>query len=296
MKKGIHILTYSLATLLTVVLFSHCEPEPFTPDYPSVSLSTETGYIYQDTILERGEEFRILITAAPGTYDLNLLAINENDSTKLSQDRIISGIDINPTELNENDAMGFTREITLLTQMEGDVKYTIYVEDSEGYTEGVEFRITDIYFGLDTVASELQVYNFTGNPSESAIDLYNARIVDAQDPEADIQDLGINTSLPDETNWYQQIRPKNDCILLKPKDTLDYEQINTKEALIAAAELASVVPLSSKLSAGDMYFAKTPSIEGDTMDYFLLRVNEISIVPFNDEDYYIFSLKQAKYR
>ena len=289
MKKTIYFILFALVASGT--LFIACEPEPVEIEDPAIELAPETGFIYKDTVLQRGQIFQVKVTATPGTNDLKLLQINEND-TKIPLDRIISGVNANPALTLNADAQGFTKVIELQAQADGLSKYTFFVEDEGGYTNGVSFTVTDVFFGLDTVASDLKVFNFSGT-NFGSIDLHIPKVVSSSDPTGDIQDEGINLALPSATNWLQQIRPKNGAELFQPAEGLTYEEINTKEKLKAAVEAGTKVIRSKTLNVGDIYLAKTPSLEGATMDYFLLKVDNIVITPNNNDDFYLFSLKQA---
>lgn len=298
MKKLSKLLSYSLAAILTVGLFTACEPDPADIENPSISLSQADGYIYQDTILGKGEIFTVKLTATPGTNDLNLLTINEND-TKLSLDRIISGINSNPALSLGADATGFTKDIEIMAQESGSSKYSFHIEDTEGNQESVEFIVTDVLTGLDSIAGDLKVYNIDG-PLNGSIDLSIPAVVPRYtpgtnifNPDVDIQDLGINLNLPLESNWIQKIRSMNVCELYKPAEGLVYEAIIWKEDLKTAVEAGELISQSDKLEQGDIYLAKSPSTVGETMDYFMIRVDEIYVEKTNNEDYYIFTVKQA---
>ena len=282
---------YLMLFILSGSLFMACEPDPVNVEDPQISLSTEAGYIYKDTTLQRGEIFKVKVTAAAGTNNLKLMQINEND-VKMALDRIISGLNSNPALTLNADAQGFTKEIEIQAQADGLSKYTFYVEDEGGYTNGASFVVTDVYSGLDTVASGLKVYNFSG-PLDGSIDLQVPKVVPSSDPKGDIQDEGINLNLPAATNWLQQIRPKNGAKLYKPAEGLAYDAIDSKEKLKAAVEAGTEVIRSQALKIGDIYLAKTASLQGTTMDYFLLRVDNIVIEADNNNDYYLFTLKQA---
>jgi hypothetical protein len=291
MTKNSKSFKFTLLLLLAIGLFTACEPDPVDIENPSISLSSEPGYIYQDTTMQKGEVFKVKVTAMPGTYDLKLLAINEND-TKLALDRIVSGLNANPSLTLDTDAQGFTKEIEIMAQTDGNSKYTIYVEDNEGYTEGVEFLVSDVYTGIDGEFDSLVVYNIDG-PLNGSIDLHAPAIVPKADPTGDIQDEGINLNLPLESNWLQQIRPKNGAELFRPAEGLTFEGVTSKEALKAAVEAGTQVLRSTALEPGDVYLAKTASLQGTTFDYFILLVNEVVVVKDSNLDYYVFSLKQA---
>jgi hypothetical protein len=260
-------------------------------DPPTITLSQEDGYVFQDTSLEKGSIFKIKVTATPGTYDLYTLGINLNNE-KLSLDSIEAGINGNPSLLLGDDVTGFTKEIEIRTQNEANSKYTVVIEDTEGYTDGVDFFITEVFTSFDTIASDLKVYNFSG-PLNGSIDLQVPEVVSSSDPDGDIQDVGIDINLPLETNWLQRIRPKNDCQLFQPAEGLTFDAVTSKEELKAAVEAGTERIESNTLSEGDIYLAKTPSLEGNTSDYFLLRVDEIFVEKTNNQDYYVFTLKSA---
>jgi len=290
MKKG-QILLFVISMILIVGMFSACEPEPVDIESPSISLVAADGYISKDTILQKGQEFKVKVIATAGTNDIKLLAINEND-VKISLDRIISGVNANPALVLGADAQGFEKEIGIMAQEEGLSKYTIYVEDVDGYTNGVSFTVTEVFNSLDNEVGDLKVYNFSG-PNFGSLDLQVPEVVSSSDPNGDIQDLGIDTNLPVATNWLKKIKAKNGAELFEPAEGLIYDDVNSKESLKAAVEAGTMKLVSDVLTVGSLYLVKTPSLEGTTSDYFLLRVDDIVVTSDNNQDYYLFTLKQA---
>jgi hypothetical protein len=284
-------LIFAWFSILLLATFSACEPEVVEDIGPSVSLSSDPGFIYKDTSLVKSDTFKLRVLATPGSNDLKLLQVNENDS-KIVLDRLISGIDENPQQVIDADVDGFTWDIEIQAQAEGTAKYTVFVEDESGLTNGVIFYVNDVYTPLDGEAGGLKVYNFARQNNVS-LDLHKPKVVSSNDPGGDLQDLGIDPDLPETSNWIQKIRPKNGAKLFLPAEDIDFDAINSKEALLAAFDGSTQLLVSEVLETGNVYLASTPSEEGITTDYFVLRVDNIVITPDNNEDFYEFSLKQA---
>jgi len=289
--KNTKIFLYAFGLFLVTGLFMACEPDPVNIENPFINLVQESGFIYKDTTLEKGQVFKVKVNATPGTYNLKLIGINENDAP-IALDRIISGLDANPSLTLGADATGFQKEIEIQAQTEGISKYTFYVEDEQGYTNATDVAVTDVYTSLDNEQGGLKVYNFSGT-NFGSLDLHVPAVVSSSAPEGDLQDAGININLPAVSNWIQKVSPKNGCELYVKAEGLVYEDIDTKEKLKVAVEAGTKVIISAVLKIGDVYLAKTPSLLGDTFDYFLLRVDNIVITADNNQDYYEFTLKQA---
>lgn len=285
------IVFYFLSIALIAGIFTACEPEPVDIVDPEITLVKEAGFVYGDSILNVGQSFKIKVTVTKGTNDVKLIGIKEND-VQLPLDRITDGISSNPALALGTDVGGFTKEITLIAQTTGQSEYTIYVEDTEGYTDAVKFKISEVVNDFEGTHGNLQVFNFSG-PNFGTLDLHGAVAVAQSNTAGDIRDGGIDIGLPVAQNWKQIIFPVNGARLYKSSAAVDFNAINTKAKLKAAIEAASNITASSKLQKGDVYFATTPSLTGSTTDYFMLKIDDIVLTADDNKDYYMFSLKQA---
>ncbi len=282
---------YFLSLFFIAGLFTACEPEPVDIISPEISLVKDAGFVYGDTTLNVGQTFKLKFLVTVGTNDIKLFGIKENDVI-LPLDRIIDGMNANPALALGTGITSFTREITLTAQLSGASEYTIYVEDIEGYTNAVKFKITEVVNDFEGTHANLQVFNFSG-PNFGTLDLHAAVAVVQNNTAGDIRDGGIDINLPVPQNWKQIIFPVNGARLYKSTAVVDFNTINTKAKLKAAIEASSNITASQKLQKGDIYFATTPSLTGSTTDYFMLKVDDIIITSDDNTDYYMFSLKQA---
>lgn len=282
---------YFLSLSIIAGLFTACEPEPVDIISPEISLVKDAGFVYGDTTLNVGQTFKLKFLVTVGTNDIKLFGIKENDVI-LPLDRIIDGMNANPALALGTGITSFTREITLTAQLSGASEYTIYVEDIEGYTNAVKFKITEVVNDFEGTHANLQVFNFSG-PNFGTLDLHAAVAVAQNNTAGDIRDGGIDINLPVPQNWKQIIFPVNGARLYKSTAAVDFNTINTKAKLKAAIEASSNITASQKLQKGDIYFATTPSLTGSTTDYFMLKVDDIIITSDDNTDYYMFSLKQA---
>ncbi|HAQ39133.1 MAG TPA: hypothetical protein PLU49_03390 [Saprospiraceae bacterium] len=289
MKRSFYY--YFLSLFIIAGLFTACEPEPVEVISPEITLVKEAGFVYGDSILEVGQAFKVKVNVTKGTNDIKLIGIKENN-VQLPLDRILEGMSANPALVFGTEIAGFTKEINLYAQQNGESEYTFYVEDIEGYTNAVKVKITEVVNDFEGVYDNLQVYNFSG-PNFGTLDLHAAAAVGQNDTSGDIRDGGIDIGLPVPQNWKQIIFPVNGARLYKSSTAVDFNTINTKAKLKAAIESASNITASQKLQKGDIYFATTPSLTGSTTDFFMLKVDDIVLTEEDNKDFYLFSMKKA---
>ena len=284
-KKSILIMGF----FLLIVIYA-CEPVPVDIEGPEISFTAEDGYLYKDTLWEKGKSFKVKINVTAGANDLDIFQVNEND-TLLPVERIISGLNINPDTLSEADKQAFTKELEIEIHEEGYGEYTFFIQDAAGFTNGVYFAVNDLFEPLDGTFEGIRLENFEKN--KEGLDLHTLELLPATDPSADITDIGINDDLPDNQNWWQKINGINDAQIFLPEEDVSFDEIDTKEQMLVVAENATELALSPILHVGDLVLVKTASLTGETSDYFLIMVETIVVTPNNNEDYYEFSLKQA---
>lgn len=136
------------------MLFTSCEDDlglglpgdsTSTDVSPSLSTSTESGFVVGSTVVSPSETFSIKFTAVEGTYPLNTVTVLEEgvpvDLSRLSYDG--ASADANPKLLFGADKNSLTMEIDIAAHADAGTKtYSVEIKDEEGATEFLNYEIT----------------------------------------------------------------------------------------------------------------------------------------------------------
>lgn len=259
-------------------------------------------------------EITVTVEATKGTAKLKAVTILE-DGTKLdagSRNLTINGQTANATQLvsaiSSSDVDGFTWDIKFLSQSTyAEETYTISVEDENGKTDEVTFKVTV----LEPIEMSLTgvLWNQAGPAGHGGVDLDDGSSTGTKhsnsgDPaiddsylRAELRDMGIDSLSTDPaTEWRQQVGPINGVevrqLNLSTHTDFDYDKITTKEGISGAFDDADALnhtvnnsgwPTSFKVSApvsdGDIFVVK----KGSERTY-LVRVDKVIIANTNPDD------------
>lgn len=130
-------LSFSLAAIFSMLLFSSCGDEPIVQMDPSITTTTGAN----DTIKAVANQFATInINGFKGSAELNGIEIRENDQ-KVSFDRIRfkgTAVAANPILILTNDRQGFSGEIRMRTlYADTTTKITIILSDNDGKTVSI---------------------------------------------------------------------------------------------------------------------------------------------------------------
>lgn len=133
------LLKFSMLSILAIIGFTSCEEDlggggggGGTTNGPSTSLLTETGFVSFDATVMPGESFSVRLEADQGDSPLSVLTISEGGTTvdlsRISIDGVAASS--NPIVLFNSDKVGFTKDITIVSQSgESASSYTFRVAD-----------------------------------------------------------------------------------------------------------------------------------------------------------------------
>ena len=198
----------------------------------------------------------------------------------------------NPQDVPEADKQGFSADVILRVHANaGETKtYTFEVKDEAGNSATQDVTITT-GTNLSGEFTAVVLNNAAGPNPDGGLDLYNGIAVSVNSDQAQIVDQGIDISLPNASNWLQQVAPSNGAQLALPDpnapETFSYENVNSREGIVAAFESGTIVSESNELAEGDLLIVKNDN------DYFLLEVTEITVTTNNNLDSYTFNVKQS---
>lgn len=241
-----------------------------------------------------GALVRVKVDATKGTFDLATIAVYENDvlmdpSEVYFDDGMLQAFASNPVAAPGVDNFQTTLAITMSDSGETAV-YAIEVADAQGFTGQATINVT-LNPGLDTTYTGVLVYNKDGQEF-GGLNLYTGASVPFNSPEAQLRDLGIDINLPLADNWLQQIIPVNDAVLKVPganqPEGFSFENITTRDALVAAFDAGTEIAQSEKVQVGDIFLVRKDD------DYFILQVTEVTVTASDNNDYYEFSIKKSE--
>ncbi len=236
----------------------------------------------------------IKIDAIPGAANLRDIAVFE-DGVPIDPTRLrLHGVefDNNPMTLTGDDVNGLDNaEITIRVADAGAPTYRIEVTDEDDVTASAEVFInigTELDPGAEVTA--ILFYNNDG-PNQGGVDLEDGTSISSLNADADIIDAGIDTDLPVADNWLKQIQPANGATLRLPDsaqaELFDYDNINTREAVIAAYDSGIAASITDALTIGDVFMVKQAN------DHFIIVVREINTTDNDNLDNYVIDIKRV---
>lgn len=295
--KNLKVLFFVASLALFAILTGCKEDPPPAPVGPTLSLSTDAGFVSDTATVEIDAIFKIKLTAVTGDSNLNRITIKENGTVITDFDRItLDGFTAgsNPSPIGQGAEEGFTWEITIKAPSDPDLTntYTFEVLDNAGLSDEVSVDITT--FDPGTPVSEMTMVlllNQGGPAGTGGLDLHTGTSTGSKDSTADIRDNGIDLAKPLAENWIQKISPvdtaiNNTVVLAVPDASFDYNSITTKEEIMEAFNVATPITVSDVVQNGDQFLVFSDGT------YFAIIVTDVIITEMNNADYYEFSVKQ----
>lgn len=212
---------------------------------PTAVLEDDPGFVFADqTLTTLNTTFDVKLTLDDnGTNDIETLRIFE-DGLLLDA----ANIDLfnemfdatNPLPLVGDERMGVTFEIriTPTSTSAGTRTYTFEVEDDRGATGSVSINITFEGTSLDSTLMGI-LFNQAADDGFGGLDLDNGVGTGSEDPDAEIQDEGIDTDIVVANNWRRQISAANNAILREVNtatlpDGFSFATVTTQEQIVDA--------------------------------------------------------------
>ncbi len=235
------------------------------------------------------------VTATPGGANLSTIAVFEDgelvDPTRLELDGV--DFDVNPYSLVGDDQAGFDMASVLIRFLDaGTTNITFEVEDVNGETASTEVSVEVEAPG--TPVTNTYTASLLSNADGPAnvlggLNLYTGENVSVNSDFAYIIDLGLDLTTGE---WRQQIQGNNGTELRSANpnspELFNFENINSREAIIGAYDSAIIGNTSGVVSEGDVFLANRGG------DYFIMTVTDITVTPNNNEDRYLFNIKTSE--
>jgi hypothetical protein len=283
---GILMLSFTLTSCLT-------DQNP-----PIVSLLSGTDVLTSSGKIEPSSNFKVQVKGIKGDVNMKTLTIFEN-GTKLALERIVDGLNANPALLSGTDVESFTKTVTIKAQTTGVSDYLFVVEDENLLKDTVMITLTGST-AFNVNVANLKVYNADAPTGYfGSVDLQKGEAVASKDnPDGDIQDLGVVNVLTDGT-WQKKIKPENGTELVIPVSSVTYDGIDDLEKLLVAYN-AGTKATETSVTVGKVFLFKSPSKTSGKYDYFIMNTLQVNETPplgsgGDNLDNYIFALKGKKY-
>ncbi|MEM8583766.1 MAG: hypothetical protein AAGF87_05825 [Bacteroidota bacterium] len=262
---------------------------------PTAVLEDDPGFVFADQTL----------TTLNSTFDVKLTlddnGTNDIDTLRIFEDGLLldaANIDFfnetfdatNPLPLVESEGMGVTFEIriTPTSTSAGTRTYTFEVEDDRGATGSVSINITFEGTSLDSTLMGI-LFNQAGDDGFGGLDLDNGVGMGSEDPDAEIQDEGIDTDIVVANNWRRQISAANNAILREVNtaalpDGFSFATVTTQEQIVGAYD-------SGDTPDGDDTFCNC------TDEVFNEEVSDVSVgdlfAVFRNDRYYLIEIVEV---
>lgn len=269
-----------------VALFTACDTTPPAPVGPSLVVTgPASDTVFTDSV------FLLTVSATAGDAELSSISITENgtaiDASRITLDGFTAGS--NPSPVVSTSSVTYEVGITAGSVDGETATYAVVITDVDGETASESVDIYTENAGTPvTERTMILLLNQAGPAGQGGLDLEsgNQTGTQASDTDADIRDMGIDTNLPLDQNWLQQIATINGSELKVPAAGLVYEDILTSEQILAAFNDGQAFTESSKVAVGDVFLAKTSED-----NYFILKTVNITVTPSDNSDSYEFSVK-----
>lgn len=306
---------FATAFLLSGVLFmSSCaEDDTTTPGgggsdtTPTVAISNVSA-----TTVDGGSTISFTVTAAKGTNDLNSFTVTE-DGAVMGTDRYSiteytdNSITLsNPQPLSGNDISNFVYNVNITVPEENadptlaaDYVYEVTVADSKTGTDSDFVTVTVNATAIPATPLTNTLFgillNQAGPMGTGGLVLGSGEGVASAD--GDIRDMGIDTDLPNATNWRQRIGPSNGSIMkfvntASLPEGFSFANTDNVEVIIEAFDTGSELtgevnglPATDIVEVDDMFVVLQNGV------YYLLSIASIDPTSTDNNDSYTIDIK-----
>lgn len=235
------------------------------------------------------------ITAERGSSDLLSMEVTESGTLVPSNLLSFGGqaAAANPFGLGSGFAGGFTdAELCVLPEFFGLNDYTVVLKDEEGLSSELNLKVN-----VGTTPTTLMnnvLFNQAGPAGTGGLDLDNGMGVGSIDASAEIRDLGIDQSLPNDQNWIQRIAGANLAEVRQLiagaggfPDGAGFDDILYKESI--SDFFNGAAPLTSNttglIQVGDMF-----AVENNGT-YYAFIIREVNVTANDNGDNYVLDIK-----
>lgn len=285
--------TYPILFLGMVALLSitSCKKDdPIIHVNPGINFASGTGLISSDVSVPIYTPIKINLTAVKGSNPLKYIKVNVDGIQLPPLTFLVNGVGApaNPALLIGQDKEGITNAYEFLTSTEPDtVLYEFTIADDNDSIVVNSIKVIFTATPATERAKGLIVYNYTG-PRQAGLDLFNAKVVSGNDPNATIRDYGVVDPMSNGT-WVKKFTPRNGSIIKDPPAGLSYSEITYVEDIIFLFDNGTndIGTTDTKvLAKGDFFVVKNGTA------YFAISVDNLTFTANDNLDNYEISFKR----
>ena len=295
---------------LTLTMVS-CDDDPTVPPVmqqnsdPTVELQDASGMSVDSFAItgQDGNGSFVSVVVVGDDIDDNLQSISfQQDGVMLDatsstvRPDSVTGVLVSGTTLV--DSFGFTRTFLFQApnQFDASTTYTVTVTDVDQATASADFTITTpvevVTTPIEQSFETVLFSNQAGPAGTGGVDLDNGVGTGSTDMTAELRDLGIDASLPNDMNWRRQIAPVNGTILRAPSAMFvsenPFADVATQEAIIEGFNSSSVDIGESQAVTPGSIFAVFSSANSR---YYLVEVMNVIQTADDNSDRYVINIK-----
>lgn len=254
---------------------------------PTLTWVQGTGLINDGDTIVTAADFQFQLKGAKGNRPLKELTVLRTGQT---QDQIkVNGTPVSghviPFSGADQDQFDWTISMPADQDPDETVQYTLELRDELDNLVSLQFELTT---GAEAIETQgIRLWSAAGPVGAGGVDLDKSESSGLSEARTDIQDEGIDLTLPLEQNWKQQLSALNGTELRLPKAGIGYDDLDLdaeiRNAFLEGTPLAGP---TAKLKPGDTFLARRES------KYFLFTISGITITPLDNSDSYLLDIKQ----
>ncbi len=263
------------------------------PTVFEVNHSVSMGCFTVNTTVEAGSSFCLSVDATKGDFDLATVTVYENNDIV-----DVSRLDWaeNPYTLVGDEVTSFMNLAAQITahSSAGTSEYRMVVTDANG-----EEMEAGVFVSVGTLIDDVIVgalLNAAGPVNTGGCDLNTGNEnVGSNDPLADIKDEGIDTSLPLDQNWKQQISGTNGSEIRSANNLQEgfkFDNIALKEEIIAAFDNSDPITTTNAIDLVSNPDYNQFVVRNAAGEYFFIKITNVNKTIDNNDDSYTLSIKQ----
>ncbi|MGB3084975.1 MAG: hypothetical protein WBB21_09675 [Saprospiraceae bacterium] len=273
--------------LLTTIFCCKKDDDPVHVN-PGLSFVSGSGLITSDVSIPIYSPIKISIAAAKGSNSLKSITVKQDGLTlqPLTFKENATAAPANPALLIGTDKDGITNIYEFNTSKKPDTTvYEFTLADEKDSLEVRTIRVIFTAIPATETAKGLIIYNFSG-PRQGGLDLFNAKVVSGNDPNAHVRDYGV-VDPQSNFDWVKKFTPRNGSIIKNPPSSFTYSGILYQEDIIDAFDNGSneVGSIDTKvLAKGDVFVVKNGT------SYFAVSIDNLNFTANDNLDNYQVSI------
>ncbi|MEO6189942.1 MAG: hypothetical protein ABIO44_05795 [Saprospiraceae bacterium] len=282
---------YSILLVGSILNFMvSCNSDSDDNNPPTSQVIMKAGYSIDKDNLKIGSSVKISIKAVKGSKQLNTITVKTDGVNLPAGSFIVNGVasSANPALLfgGDRDSLLFNFEFSRVDVPQTISYYFIIIDENNDTTSQ---NVSINYYGTpsEVAGTGLVVYNYSG-PNFGGLDLFAAKVVSGNAPEATIRDFGVVDPVADKT-WVMRFSPLNNSEIMNPSSNYTYGGLIYKENIQRAFELGSREPgkiVSKVLAKGDFFLVKNGT------SYFAISIDKVVATANDNNDYFEVSIKK----